>query len=443
MYDDEPMQKSMMNEGDHPEERVIVQIYHLPDKDQSENDSLAKIGAHLQTYIKERTDVLQRDLRRRLSAATRLSVKSVIEKKLVEDHKEGFGRIYCHESTMSPSAILGIRKSASAIRPKQAFSPPLMKEVSLVNNRIVADVSRICLLEALKGTECEWEDVSKLSHLDLERNSQPSWWCKPLWAWTWHQRLLGHGILVASDLAKVCRSHATRDMMSSIRLLISNVEDDFTTSELFLKNRFSLRLGKPLSPVQGCDSDQVEVCSLSSSVDEDSGVESLLEKLPDDDSRNTNLDLLKDPLNYIEIGGNLGAEQESNQQSENLVTVNTQKEYPRATTDSALKKLVHEATQEESKIPQIDSQGVDLTILSQLPPKVRAEARLALTVQERQKKRRRSSKNLDSRLYQWLSAPAMSTRKQHQQLLHKSAGGFTKSAIKQKKSIQDFFSGEG
>jgi hypothetical protein len=60
------------------------------------------------------------------------------------------------------------------------------------------------------------------------------------------------------------------------------------------------------------------------------------------------------------------------------------------------------------KQPQFDSQGVDWTILSQLPPDVRSEARLAAAVawEETRDKRHKKAMKTNSRLYQWLSQPS-------------------------------------
>jgi hypothetical protein len=56
----------------------------------------------------------------------------------------------------------------------------------------------------------------------------------------------------------------------------------------------------------------------------------------------------------------------------------------------------------ESKKRQIDSAGLDLTLLSQLPPHIRSEARLAMALakQQQAKKHRTTKKNLV--LERWL-----------------------------------------
>lgn len=59
---------------------------------------------------------------------------------------------------------------------------------------------------------------------------------------------------------------------------------------------------------------------------------------------------------------------------------------------------------EEGKSPQLDSQGIDLSILSQIPPELRSEARLAFAVRQPRKTRKRFRPPTDSHLYKWLSS---------------------------------------
>jgi hypothetical protein len=107
--------------------------------------------------------------------------------------------------------------------------------------------------------------------------------------------------------------------------------------------------------------------------------------------------------------------------------------------NSTLEEFGHRVTplQEEPKQPpQIDSDGLDLTILSQLPPSLRSEARLAMAIREKRQKRNRSNKNTDSRLYQWLSTSTSTKKRPLASPLLPAV-----STKKQKRSIDDFFMG--
>jgi hypothetical protein len=89
---------------------------------------------------------------------------------------------------------------------------------------------------------------------------------------------------------------------------------------------------------------------------------------------------------------------------------------------------------------QIDSDGIDLTMLSQLPPSLRSEARLALAVREDRPRRHHRRNTTNSRLFQWLSnsTTANANIKQTTLLLPKAC---IPAAKKQKRNIQDFFQG--
>jgi hypothetical protein len=86
---------------------------------------------------------------------------------------------------------------------------------------------------------------------------------------------------------------------------------------------------------------------------------------------------------------------------------------------------------------QIDSDGIDLTMLSQLPPSLRSEARLALAVREDRPRRNRPNTS-NSRLFQWLSNSTTTNANIKQTLLPKAC---IPAAKKQKRNIQDFFQG--
>jgi hypothetical protein len=61
-----------------------------------------------------------------------------------------------------------------------------------------------------------------------------------------------------------------------------------------------------------------------------------------------------------------------------------------------------EAATAASKAPQIDSAGLDLTLLSQLPPHIRSEARLVMAIA--QQKRRRTGRARNSAIGRWLTS---------------------------------------
>jgi hypothetical protein len=83
------------------------------------------------------------------------------------------------------------------------------------------------------------------------------------------------------------------------------------------------------------------------------------------------------------------------------------------------------------KSSQIDSDGVDLTVLSQLPPSLRSEARLAMALRDKTIKRKRPK--LDSTLYNWL---ATSGKKKSPSLPPRT---IQQPAKRQKGTISDFF----
>jgi hypothetical protein len=85
------------------------------------------------------------------------------------------------------------------------------------------------------------------------------------------------------------------------------------------------------------------------------------------------------------------------------------------------------------KSSQIDSDGVDLTVLSQLPPAFRSEARLAMALQDKTMKRKRPK--VDSRLCEWL---ATSVNKKKPPLPSRT---IQQPAQRRRGTIIDFFKG--
>ncbi|CAJ1940170.1 unnamed protein product [Cylindrotheca closterium] len=64
-----------------------------------------------------------------------------------------------------------------------------------------------------------------------------------------------------------------------------------------------------------------------------------------------------------------------------------------------------------SSSPQLDSQGIDLSMLSQIPQELRSEARLALAVSHQRRPRKRFRPPTDSHLYKWLSSTSSKASK--------------------------------
>ncbi|KAL3942275.1 MAG: hypothetical protein SGBAC_003514 [Bacillariaceae sp.] len=86
-----------------------------------------------------------------------------------------------------------------------------------------------------------------------------------------------------------------------------------------------------------------------------------------------------------------------------------------------------------SKSPQFDSQGIDLSMLSQIPQELRSEARLALAVNRPRRLRKRLRTPQDSQLYKWLSSSSSKSSK-----IPRTQNAFVEDK-KRPSNITDFF----
>jgi hypothetical protein len=325
-------------------------------------------------------------------------------------------------------------------------------------------------------------------------HADAAWWDRPLWAWAWDERLLAHGAMLALDLANIllptCKVQivvsSSRDFPgidrvldnSRVRLWIppppkqialpiyspvdDEAEEEEIESEMALYEEPSVTLVETLDDSNG-DMDERASCdgaasqhdvpsppckhpqetaieeptNESSPIPEESQANAVVtidavdlncDSKEDLDSINPDqiIELCKDTnvQESPETPGTHINDQQSSQMTETIV--GTTKNTPE------LIALRHPQVIPNSKSPQIDSQGVDLTMLSQIPPNMRSEVRLAMAVKEQRIKRHRPNSN---GLHQWLST---STNKEQPSLLPpiRTEALATK---KHKRSIQDFF----
>jgi len=90
-------------------------------------------------------------------------------------------------------------------------------------------------------------------------------------------------------------------------------------------------------------------------------------------------------------------------------TQEAEEEYKVSSTELSEVRL--NGSEDLSKSPQFDSQGIDLSMLSQIPQEHRSEARLALAVNQPRRPRKRFRPPKDSHLYKWLSSSSSKSSK--------------------------------
>jgi hypothetical protein len=280
--------------------------------------------------------------------------------------------------------------------------------ISSTSRGIVFDISKIATLEALsfpEDDETTWtalfqsivNSVVSPCLRDANKNdfttcSEAERWGRPLWVWTWHDRLYAQATLLILELMKQIAFQTT--------VTISDSDDEFlsipTLSDRIHRHHiFVIYNGRTSSKSWECKM-QFEGSHLN---------EGLTDDAVDDSETQFELEMNQTPLGEpsFEVDHRQAYVSKENPESPHACHEDAAlcfesqasdgmnfRKFPTICLDDAPdgstptcgnKAPIVTPSQKES--PQFDSLGVDMSILSQLPPKVRAEARLALAIQGR------------------------------------------------------------
>lgn len=226
-------------------------------------------------------------------------------------------------------------------------------------------------------------------------------WGRPLWAWTWQERLLAHAMMIALELIG--------RFPSKIRVLISNSKDccSFTKYAHDSTSRLPVYVHYVKFPppngsnysVWRDDDEHDDEASIDTPllVDVTRQASCIVSQTSyshhvklNDNKNSPNKKIIQDDHQNV-TEGLFGSQQ------------NNQLESPKTRRNvDSVESTQFESSNEPPKVtpslkangpPQFDSQGIDLCLLSQLPVKVRSEVRLALAIQARINKREKVSKS--------------------------------------------------
>jgi hypothetical protein len=340
--------------------------------------------------------------------------------------------------------------------------------------------------------------------------SSLQWWGRPIWAWTRHEKMLAHGVIMALDLTKDLHSHLHSVFAGSlIQLVVSNTRCIGNLTSASMRGRQNcllvidyldvakINLTRP-TPREIVEAKVVspEPRSASGATNDEIGHEQkIIEKAGsaprketlspkkadtewnDDDNADltSSITIVATTATTAAAGGTDQIEKENwfmhcgeTQTQTPIALVSSSQdsmseaeESPPESIDKAAEIVLEKGYSDESDTPdcaivtltestatddysqvyeyflpqpaQIDSRGVDLTVLSQLPPKVRSEVRLAAAVHDKRVKRKRP--NINSKLVQWLATTDTATKR-----VSSLASTAHIPAKKRKNSISAFFS---
>jgi hypothetical protein len=342
---------------------------------------------------------------------------------------------------------------------------------SIQNGVIVVDMTRISLLQAMEQSCSDDWDLSKVcrflnttsdEHNYSDDATKLTWWDRPLWAWKWDELVLGNGAMLSIDMAEKLRR--TLPSSLSLKLAVSNVAEipqvsfqgDWTF-RLMLQTQHTLkeRHSDKINPETKLESNLKEVKSkedLLGAAAPD-GEQGLLKPRPSptqeaEFSNSTTPEVTlsqEQKSNRYEVSDGTGPPTMNADKVENcnneIVFAPASDDECTPMTQSNSSETVPTMSEsptsviQEIRQSQVDSQGVDLTMLSQLPPELRSEARLALAIQEQKREKKRPRPPVNSQLYRWLST-ASSTSEATKSVPPTNSEPPIK---KQNQTIKDFF----
>ncbi len=315
-------------------------------------------------------------------------------------------------------------------------------ETSLLLQRtsegILMDLTKIALFDALSISECDkttWEAFHRRLGETIIRRYDPahkkssemhatvlgaSWWGRPLWAWTWHERLFAHATIIAFYLIE--------KSPFKVRVDLSNSKDYLSESTIACKS-----IGRYDYPVQLFYSEAI--CSTKcddSNVDKEDEMDDGNISIVSKKTLQLNDDVETKQFLIVESTDNCCVEEFRNTPKEHQISpvqrkcqeITTISLHPQplegassfqsptvqqnnASDKSALfvSNRTQNVTLSPTGLPQYDSQGINMTLLSQLPAQVRSEVRLAMAIQGKLKKQNESKTSIR----RWFSGPRKMT----------------------------------
>jgi hypothetical protein len=372
-------------------------------------------------------------------------------------------------------------------KPRLTNSDDHLVDLSNLHQGVVSiDITNLSFLETLQqqASANEW-DVSKVRNFISPFREGHStghnslvWWDRPLWAWKWNELLIGNGAMISVEMAEcLC------EMPLSIKLLVSNSKEISSSAfagelkcRMYIEKQAHFRLKSAFSDeVSESEDDNEGEKGKSTTILKQSTV------ALHDDIRNESpagLKLLKESHLMTDANEAPEKSQHGNESSAiPNISDKTNEKMSKAgdrietcegeccllysndigdyqnneeVTMSSTDKNKYNSQIQHRKSPksvmiapekssQIDSQGIDLSMLSQLPPHLRSETRLALAVREQQRQKKRPRPPANSQLHQWLSSSSDVTKGTSRKALL-SPTFSPSSAKKQSQTIKDFFS---
>jgi hypothetical protein len=248
-------------------------------------------------------------------------------------------------------------------------------------------------------------EVVPLGH----NNPSQSWAQRPLWSWTWEERLFTEAIIIVNDLIGA--------LPMNVRVTLSNLDDCGVQTTFPWKEdsrtRASLRLlyNQPLPRPKLLDSDDEHSHCIdggASRIYLGSKNSQILDKERIPGNTGNNVDVL--PANEDKLTPLF---KESHDESLMKLEESQFIDKCAARTASASAYIPSEIEANSCNGRRdfyIDSDGIDMAVLSQLPPNLRSEVRLAMAMQAREKKRQTQQ---PGKLWNWLLETKGSTTRRH------------------------------
>eukprot|EP00980_Cylindrotheca_fusiformis_P015831 scaffold4637_cov128-Cylindrotheca_fusiformis.AAC.2 len=333
---------------------------------------------------------------------------------------------------------------------------------------IVVDVTAISELSAFERSCLDDWDQSKVDCFLRRRvelnccddTSTLGWWERPLWAWKRDELVIGHGAMASVDMTATLR----RALPSSsfLKLVVSNLADipidcfqEHLPFQLILHPQSTLKerqndqkktIEKPVIDLKEEKSATVlsmdfvpetEMTKPQPHTPPQKATPASEASFPSVDTRSRGGEASSiSELPAIDCNdakkGTKDVMDESNANEDCTPTtqlVDTE-------TATILSASPTSVVQQISPLSQLDSQGVDLAMLSRLPLALRSEARLAFAIQDKKREKKRHTPCTNSPLYQWLSTASSSSTPHNNSTPTSTSARPTK---KRNQTIKEFF----
>lgn len=377
------------------------------------NSAVSKDTDNLVTVIKTVLDDCTRALQNVLRQKRRKEIANVAKATALKATNDEVD----NDNDEQPRNSLKVPDYASLIEVEAPSSMYVdLTSIALLSSLVSPDIS-----ESRGEWQCDCPKQENDCPLQSLAAAKPEWWDRPLWAWNWRELILAHATIVAQSIVETLSSgeETWNAVISTDKSLAQLV------SSLYCRDSRCQLPHLPILIESVADGLVIDRVLKESVANEDPRVARMSQQTLESNRRCEETLVTKECRD--ETNDKAESSQEKSKQNESPIMEETEAEMvctpetvkrvepkqldtesvakvtpepDRGTKSSAFesKSKVLEARNgckteiSRPKLPQFDSSGIDVTMLSQLPPSVRSEARIAMALSESASISRRKQK---------------------------------------------------